>query len=77
MIYSGQGYAVRFFCDVVCGEFLFWFMVYCLIIIVYINNIQQIEICFLFFLQPWNEKTDVFAIDKTTTLRDHTGYNFQ
>ena len=37
MIYSGQGYAVRIFCDVVCGEFLFWFMVYCLIIIVYIN----------------------------------------
>lgn len=27
-------------------------------------------------LQPWNEKKDVFAIDKTTTLRDHTGYNF-
>jgi hypothetical protein len=37
MIYSGQGYAVRIFCDVVCGEFLFWFMDYCLIIIVYIN----------------------------------------
>ena len=29
----GQGYAVRFFCDVVCGEFLFWFMGYCLIML--------------------------------------------
>lgn len=32
---------------------------------------------FSFSLQPWNEKKDLFAIDKTTTLSDHAGYNFQ
>jgi len=33
----GKVRLVDFFCDVVCGEFLFWFMVYCLVIIVYVN----------------------------------------
>ena len=28
---------VEFFCDVVYGEFLFWFMDYCLVIIVYVD----------------------------------------
>ena len=37
MIYNGQGYTGRIFCDVVCGWFLFWFMDYCLINIVYVN----------------------------------------
>ena len=33
----GKVRLVDFFCDVICGEFLFWFMVYCLVIIVYVN----------------------------------------
>ena len=37
MIYSGQGYAGRIFWGWVCDWFLFWFMVYCLEIIVYVN----------------------------------------